>query len=97
MHIHLIISALVLFFGAFFSISYTEWLICLVLIALVLSLEILNTAIEAVVDLYTTNENQYAKVAKDASAGAVLVSSVIAAFIGLVIFIPKIFYFLINL
>ena len=97
MHIHLIISALVLFFGAFFSISYTEWLVCLVLIALVLSLEILNTAIEAVVDLVTTKENEFAKLAKDASAGAVLVSAIISAFIGLVIFMPKIFEFLINL
>ena len=97
MHIHLGISCLVLFFGAFFSISYTEWLVCLVLIGLVLSLEVLNTAIEAVVDLITTKENQYAKVAKDASAGAVLISAVISAVIGFVIFVPKIFYFLINL
>lgn len=97
MHIHLIVSVLVLFFGAFFSISYTEWLVCLVLIGLVLSLELLNTAIETVVDLITTDENKYAKTAKDVSAGAVLVSAIISAFIGLVIFLPKIFNFIINL
>lgn len=97
MHIHVSIATLVLIAGALFSISYAEWLTCLVLIALVLSLELVNTAIEAVVDMITTKEDPKAKVAKDAAAGAVLVSSVVAAFIGIIIFLPKIFDFLMNL
>lgn len=97
MHIHVSVATIVLIAGALFSINYAEWLICLVLIALVLSLEMVNTAIEAVVDMITTKEDPKAKVAKDAAAGAVLVSSVVAAFIGIIIFLPKIFDFLMNL
>lgn len=94
MQVHLIISALVIFFGTLFSISYVEWLICFVLIGLVISLELVNTAIEQVVDLITTNENEYAKAAKDLSAGAVLVSSIVSALIGLNIFLPRFLEFL---
>ena len=97
MHIHLSIATIVIIGGALFSISYVEWLVCLILIALVLSLEMLNTAVEAVVDMITTKEDPKAKVAKDAAAGAVLVSSVVAAFIGVIIFLPKIFDFLMSL
>lgn len=97
LHIHLIFTVLVIVFGCLFSISYVEWLICLVLIALVISLELINTAIESVVDLVTTKENPIAKVAKDTASGAVLVSAFISAFIGLIIFVPKIFDFLVNL
>ena len=97
MHIHITFAIIVLVAGALFSISYAEWLACLILIALVMSLELINTAIESVVDLITMKENPIAKVAKDVSAGAVLVSSLIAAFIGIIIFLPKIFDFLINL
>lgn len=97
MHIHVSIATLVIIAGVLFQISYAEWLACLILIGSVLSLEMINTAIESVVDLITTNENPIAKVAKDASAGAVLIMAIISAFIGVVIFLPKIFDFLINI
>ena len=97
MHIHVSVSVLVIVAGAILRISYGEWLICLLLIGLVMSLELVNTAIEAVVDMITTKEDPVAKVAKDASAGAVLISSIISAIIGFAIFLPKIFEFLTNL
>ena len=97
MHIHLLFAVVVILAGVFFSISYIEWLVCLIFIALVLSLEMLNTALEAVVDMITTKEDPKAKVAKDAAAGAVLITSLIAAFVGIIIFLPKIFEFIINL
>lgn len=97
MHIHLSFAVLVVIAGSIFQISYEEWLVCLILIALVISLELVNTAIESVVDMITTKDNPLAKVAKDTSAGAVLVSAFVAAFIGLIIFLPKIFYFIFNL
>lgn len=97
MHIHVSVATLVIIAGVLFQISYAEWLACLILIGSVLSLEMINTAIESVVDLITTNENPIAKVAKDASAGAVLIMAIISAFIGVVIFLPKIFDFLINI
>lgn len=97
MHIHITIATLVILFGIFFEISYVEWLACLILIGLVISLELVNTAIEATVDLITVEENSLAKVAKDASAGAVFVLAILSAFIGIIIFLPKVFDFLINL
>ena len=97
MHIHVSIASLVVVSGAIFRISYIEWLICLVLIAIVMSLELINTAVEAVVDMITTKQDHMAKVAKDAAAGAVLISSIISAIIGIIIFLPKIFEFLLNI
>ena len=94
MHIHLLASLLVVVAGVIFGITRVEWFICIILIGLVISLELINTAIEACVDLITTKENPLAKVAKDVSAGAVLVISIVAAIIGLSIFIPRLVSFL---
>lgn len=91
--IHLGFTALVILFGLLLRISTTEWMICLVLFGLVLSLELVNTAVEAAVDLVTAERRPLAKKAKDASAGAVLISAVFAAIIGLWIFVPKLIAF----
>ena len=97
MHVHMVMAVLVIAAGVIFKISYAEWLTCMIFIALVITAELINTSIEAVVDMITTKENDFAKVAKDTSAGAVLVVSLMAAFVGLIIFIPKIVYFFMNL
>ena len=89
--IHLTIMSLVIISGCILRISITEWLICLILFAQVLSLEIVNTAIEACVDLVSEERRPLAKLAKDAAAGAVLISAIFAAIIGLLIFVPKVF------
>ncbi len=89
MIVHGYFAICVIIAGALFQISYVEWLICLMLIGMVIALELVNTAIEAVTNMITTENNYFAKTAKDVSAGAVLVMSIISAFIGLVIFIPK--------
>lgn len=87
--IHLFATVMVILFGAFLHISRIEWLICLLLFGLIISLELVNTAIEACVDLVTEEKRPLAKKAKDAAAGAVLFSAIMAAIIGLDIFIPK--------
>jgi len=60
----------------------------LLLFGLILSLELVNTALEAVVDLVTKEKKPLAKIAKDTAAGAVLVSAIAAAIIGCIIFVP---------
>ncbi|RDI94788.1 diacylglycerol kinase [Meiothermus sp. QL-1] len=60
----------------------------LILVALVLGLELLNTALEALVDLVSPHYHPLAKAAKDAAAAGVLVVSGIAALIGLILFLP---------
>ena len=89
--IHLFATIMVVIFGFLLKISYVEWLICLLLFGLITSLELVNTAVEAVVDLATQERQALAKKAKDAAAGAVLYSAIIAAVIGGVIFFPKIY------
>jgi len=91
MVIHCYFAVAVIICAALFQISYVEWLICLALIGAVLALELVNTAIESVVNMITTEYNFHAKVAKDTAAGAVLVMSIISAVIGLIIFVPKFF------
>lgn len=91
MRIHLTAAILVTAAGTLFRISAAEWIVCLILFGLVMSLELVNTALEAAVDLVTQEQKPLAKKAKDAAAGAVLVSAVMAAIIGLIIFLPKIF------
>ena len=91
MRIHLTAAILVTAAGTLLRISAVEWIICLILFGLIMSLEMVNTAQEAAVDLVTQEQQPLAKMAKDAAAGAVLVSSMMAAIIGLIIFLPKIF------
>ena len=83
--------------GVLFQISNSEWLFCISMIGAVSAAEFINTAIEAVVDLASPDFNKLAKVAKDTSAGAVLILSILSACIGFVIFLPKIYDFLISL
>ena len=89
MKIHCFAAVCVIVAGVLFHISVTEWCICLVLFGLILSLERVNTAIEAVVDLVTEDKKPLAKLAKDTAAGAVLIAAVMAAMAGLLIFVPK--------
>ena len=94
LNIHIIIMMLVIIAGYLLRINRTEWIICIVLFSLVISAEIMNFAIENAID-YTRSvtkdeDHKLAGIAKDASAGAVLVLAIASAIIGLVIFVPKI-------
>lgn len=91
MFIHFLIAIIVVITGVYVRLSLNEWLICLLLFALVFSLELINTAIENTVDLVTTKKNKKAKLAKDAAAGAVLIAAIFASIIGIIIFLPKFF------
>lgn len=88
--IHLFFTFLVIIGGFYFRISIFEWLICLVFIALVISLELINTAIEETVNLAMPNIHPVAKIAKDVAASGVLISAIISVIVGFIIFLPKI-------
>lgn len=90
MKIHIFIMILVIISGIVMKISKTEWIICIIQFGFVISLELVNTAIESTVDLITLEKNPQAKIAKDVAAGSVLVTAITSAIIGLIIFIPKI-------
>ncbi len=91
MRIHCMAVILVTAAGTLFQITAVEWCVCLLLFALVAGLELVNTAIEAVVDLVTEEKKPLAKIAKDTAAGAVLFAAIISAFVGCIIFLPYVF------
>ena len=72
--------------GFYFDITLIEWCIVLLTIGLVIGLEIINTAIENLVDLVTTEWKPLAGRIKDMAAGAVLTASVIALAVGVMVF-----------
>ncbi|MGY3780327.1 diacylglycerol kinase [Streptococcus gallolyticus] len=88
---HMVSAVLASIAGAVFRISAIEWLFLLLAIFLVITFEIINSAIENVVDLASNYHfSMLAKNAKDMAAGAVLVISGYAVLTGLIIFVPKI-------
>ena len=91
--IHTCIALLVVLFGFILKISYSEWLVCLVLIGFVLMAEFFNTAIEYVVDLASPDIHPLAKAAKDTASAGVLMMAILSAIIGCVIFVPKLIEF----
>lgn len=94
---HLVSAILACVAGLVFQISAMEWLFLLLAIFLVISFEIINSAIENVVDLASGYHfSMLAKNAKDMAAGAVLVISGYAVLTGLIIFIPKIWKLLLG-
>ena len=89
MKIHLVAAILVLIACFFFDISRVEFLILVITITMVMSAEVVNTAIEAVVDMSTNYYHPLAKIAKNAAAGAVLITAINAVIVGYVIFWDK--------
>jgi undecaprenol kinase len=95
LRIHLTIALLVLLAGWWFGITRMEWIILLFTIMWVIVSEMINTVIEAVCDLLSTEYHRSIKVAKDVAAGMVLVGAMGSIIIGLIIFTPyllKLFY-----
>jgi undecaprenol kinase len=87
---HLVLGAIVVICGLLFRVSTIEWLFLFLAIFLVVMAEMINSAIENVVDLATDYHfHLLAKKAKDMAAGAVLWISGYAAITGLIIFVPK--------
>lgn len=97
MTIHLTVTALVIIAGLFFRITYFEWLICFLMISIILATELLNTSIEAVVDLACPKIDPLAKIAKDTGSAAVFIYSLVAFVAGLMIFVPYIIKFINSL
>lgn len=88
--IHLLAITLVGLAGWYFKLSSREWLWIILAVGLVLVTELLNTAIELLVDLVSPAFNTQAGKVKDVAAGAVLIAAFISVLIGIIIFMPKI-------
>lgn len=84
-------AIVVIAFGAVLHISATEWMAVLLCIGAVLSLEMLNSAIEKLCDMVHKEFHPVIKIVKDVAAGAVLFASIISVVIACFIFLPKLF------
>lgn len=89
--IHVIATIVVVAAGCWYKITKTEWLFVILSIAGVISIEMVNTAVEKTMDHLSPDLHPSVKFIKDVAAGAVLVAAIAAAIIGAVIFIPYIF------
>ena len=90
MKIHIFIMIAVIILGFILKISKIEWIICIILFGIVIAGEMFNTAIETTVDIAMPYKDKKAKIAKDVSAGGVLILAITSAVIGSMIFMPKI-------
>jgi len=87
--VHLSFALVATVFGIILKFSFLEMAILLLTIGFVIILELINTMLEALVDLVSPEIREHAKIAKDVSAAAVLVSAIISVIIGVLLFLPK--------
>lgn len=88
--VHLTAAIVVVCLGIFFKIRLYEWIAILLVIAMVIGAELINTAIEGLADFVSPEKTPMIKKVKDLAAAAVLMHAVIAAIVGLIIFVPRI-------
>lgn len=85
---HLLAAIIVIIGGFLFNITHVEWMMVMLCIGTVITAELFNSAIERLVDLISPEWNKIAGEIKDIAAGAVLVTAVAAATVGLIVFLP---------
>jgi diacylglycerol kinase (ATP) len=89
MRIHFLAAFFVLVLSLFFELTRFELIAIFFAIILVLVSELINTALEASIDIYTSTYDPLAKMAKDVAASAVLLSAINAIFVGYFVFFPR--------
>jgi diacylglycerol kinase len=87
--IQLVIGVLAVIAGLYYEISVSEWLFVVCASGLVLTAELLNTALEEFCDMYRSSHDPHVAKIKDLAAGGVLVASMAALLVGVIIFLPK--------
>ena len=88
--LHVAVMLIIIAFGIGFKITPIQWVITLVMGAMILVAELFNTSVEAVVDMVTEEYHPLAKVAKDTASAACFVADIVAFGMWLVVFVPKI-------
>lgn len=90
MQIHILAAVVAVVLGFLLRLTITEWCIIILCIGAVMMAELFNSAVERVCDAaFTKKEDPVVKDIKDISAGAVLISALMALVVGLLIFVPK--------
>lgn len=89
--VHMLFGVVALIFAYFMNFTNTEYMILIITVFSVIILELINTAIEKIVDLHSLKVSEEARQIKDISAAVVLLSSISAIAVGLFLFLPKVF------
>lgn len=92
--LHLILGVLAIMTSAILRIALAEWVIVFLVIGFVLAAEMVNSAIEHMMDYLNPSFHPAIKIIKDMSAGAVLIAALTAVIVGLFIFVPKLYHML---
>lgn len=90
---HVLAAILVVILGILFDFALWEWLVTIIVIGLVMTAEILNTAIEEIVDFVKPEIHPAAKKIKDIAAAGVFIAALTALVVGLCLFLPKLYLF----
>lgn len=90
--VHVSAALLVVELSWFVALSRVEWALVVLAMGLVLGLELVNTAIEALVDMASPGYHPLAAAAKDAAAGAVLVSAASSAVLAMIVYLPRLWH-----
>lgn len=93
LRIHTFFAVFAVSLAAALGVSTTEWLLLTFTIFYVITLELLNTVLEAMVNLVSPELSPFAKIAKDVSAACVLTAAFMSVIVGVVIFLPKLLLF----
>jgi diacylglycerol kinase len=91
-----ITACIIIILGILFDIKFIEWVLSFGSLCLIMIIELINTAIEAIVDMVTSEYNEFAKIAKDCGSAATGLMGVLAAMVNLIIFVPYIIGFIIK-
>lgn len=94
--VQFVIGVIMTFAGIVFKLSVTEWIIQILVIALIMALEGMNTAIEETADFIHPEHHPKIGLIKDLAAGAVFIFAIAAAVIGFIIYLPKLYLFIEN-
>lgn len=89
LRIHSAAAAIVIVFGFILQVSKIEWFVLILVMALVICLEMVNSIFERAIDMIQPSVNSYVKDMKDMMAATVLVAALSSVIIGLIIFVPK--------
>lgn len=89
--LHLLSTILVTIMGLLYKISYLEWIAVVIVVGMVITAEILNTAIEEIINYVQPDIHPAAKKIKDLAAAGVFMTAITALIVGIIIFIPKVF------
>ena len=92
--IHILLLIVAIIIAMMLKINYLEWCLLFIVIAMVITAELFNSAIEKLSDIVNPDWNKKVMLLKDYSAGAVLVTAIVSLIVGCLIFVPKIIYVL---